>query len=496
MDGRPDMGNSVDLVVLGAGPAGLAAAWRAARRGLSVLVLERAETVGGMAASFEIAGMRVDLGSHRLNPDMPSYIMADLKSVLGTDLQMRYRNGRMLIGGRWVTYPFKPRELARALPTVPMARAAFDALATSWRRSRTPATEADSYADLMRAGFGPTLYKMVYEPYSRKLWGIDASLIDGDQARRKAGSPTAFSALVRSVRRSLSNESLAYLYPRQGFGQLCEALADAAVREGAQVRLGSAVENIDVSDRDVTLHLARSEFHGSASSRGGWSGSQHWAEDGGWLHARHVFSTIPLPLLARMTRPGAPYEAVEASGALHYRAILLVYAVHAGGRWTSHDVHYVPDGDTPITRISEPLNHRISLEDPEDRSVVCFEIPCEVGDPLWNAGEDELTAVLQDALHRTGLPALNLEWLQVKRLRQVYPVYRQGYRKHVMALDSWVDALPNLTTFGRLGLFTPDNTHHALMMGYEAADALGTGSFDENLWRAARDRFQRHTVET
>lgn len=48
--------SSADLVVLGAGPAGLAAAWRAARAGRDVVVLERASAVGGMAASFEVAG--------------------------------------------------------------------------------------------------------------------------------------------------------------------------------------------------------------------------------------------------------------------------------------------------------------------------------------------------------------------------------------------------------------------------------------------------------
>jgi len=113
-------------------------------------------------------------------------------------------------------------------------------------------------------------------------------------------------------------------------------------------------------------------------SAGGWSGLDHW-EASGWLRTRHVFSTLPLPLLARMTSPGAPYEAVEASGNLRFRAIVLVYAVHRGGRWTRHDVHYIPGSNTPVSRISEPANHRINPEDPEDRSVVCFELPCDIG---------------------------------------------------------------------------------------------------------------------
>ncbi|HEV2343974.1 MAG TPA: FAD-dependent oxidoreductase [Actinocrinis sp.] len=488
------MNSSTDLVVLGAGPAGLSAAWRAARRGLSVVVLDRSDAVGGMAASFDVAGIRVDYGSHRLNPDMPAYVLADLRYLLGGDLQTRYRDGRLLLGNKWITYPFKPRELARALPAVPMARAAFEAIATPWRRSRAP-ENPESYAELMRAGFGPTLYEQVYAPYARKLWGLAGHEIDVDQARRKAGAPTALAALVRSVRSAMSSESLAYLYPRRGFGQLSEALADAALTSGARLRLGAVVERLDVGESDIAVRLGRSEHHIAAAERGGWSGFDHW-EASGWLRAKHVFSTLPLPLLARMTSPGAPYEAVEASGNLRFRAIVLVYAVHRGSRWTKHDVHYIPASGTPVSRISEPANHRINPEDPEDRSVVCFELPCDIGDEIWDASDDELLDVVGEAVQRTGLPPLNLDWLQVKRLRNVYPVYQRGYRDHLAVLEEWVDRMANLTSFGRLGLFTPDNTHHAMVMGYEAADALGSGKFDKDHWSAARDRFAHNLAET
>lgn len=485
---------NTDLVVLGAGPAGLAAAWRAARRGLSVVVLDRAEAVGGMASSFEVAGVRVDFGSHRLNPDMPGYVLADLRFLLGADLQTRYRSGRLLLGEKWITYPFKPRELARALPAVPMARAAFDALSTPWRKPKAQ-EQANSYADLMRAGFGPTLYEQVYAPYARKLWGIDGEQIDGEQARRKAGAPTALSALVRAVRNALSSESLAYLYPRRGFGQLCETMGDAAVQAGARLRLGSAVERIEVGRNEISVRLGRSEYHSAAAERTGW-GSDALLDGSGWLRARHVFSTLPLPLLARMTSPGAPYEAIEASGNLKFRAIVLVYVVHRGGRWTRHDVHYIPDGHTPVSRISEPMNHRINPEDPEDRDVVCFELPCDIGDEIWNASDEELADLVRGCVRETRLPELDLDWVQVKRVRNVYPVYQRGYQEQLSVLEEWVEQLPHLTTFGRQGLFTPDNTHHAMLMGYEAADALGSGEFDRDRWIQAKDRFAQHIVET
>src|SRR4029450_307526 len=60
-----------DLIVLGAGPAGVGAAYRTARAGHKVVVLERAPGPGGAAASFELDGVRGDHGSHRLQPPPP-----------------------------------------------------------------------------------------------------------------------------------------------------------------------------------------------------------------------------------------------------------------------------------------------------------------------------------------------------------------------------------------------------------------------------------------
>ena len=322
--------------------------------------------------------------------------------------------------------------------------------------------------------------------------------VDADQAHRKSGAPTAWAALVASVRTALSTESLGYLYPRRGFGQLPEALAEAATAAGARIRLGLAVEHLTLERRGAAIAVSASEYHTLVRRHDHYTGGYGLGDStaGGILHAKHVFSTLPLPLLARITTPAPAYGVLEASAALTFRALLLVYAVHDGGRWSSNDVHYLPNPDVPVTRISEPANHRINPDDPDDRSVVCFEIPCQIGDEIWSADEQHLADLLHDTVRRSHLPPLNLSWLQVKRLRHGYPVHQIGYREHLEALENWTATLPSLTVFGRQGLFTPDNVHHALTMGYQAADALGHGQFDHDKWRHARARFTTHLVES
>jgi protoporphyrinogen oxidase len=472
--------SSADLVILGAGPAGLAAAWRAARTGRSVIVLEAAPFVGGMAASFDVAGVRVDAGSHRLHPATDPRLLADLRGLLGADLQTRPRNGRLRVAGSWVGFPLKPVELAKVLPRPLVAGIARDAVTGPLRKPRE-----DTFAEVLRAGLGPTLYEALYAPYARKLWGLDGSQIDGEQARRRVTADTPWKVagkiLARAGRRRATGEGGSgqgqiFHYPRRGFGQIVEALADAATGAGADIRLSSPVERI----------VPRS---------GADSSPVACTADGTAVTGRHIFSTVPLPRLARMTDPQAPADVLGAADGLEFRAMVLVYLVHDGGRWTSFDAHYLPADGTPVTRLSEPANYRVSADDPADRSVICAEIPCAPGDAIHTASEETLSEVVTDALARTGLPPLNVAGVVVRRVQHVYPVYTRGYGAALRTLDDWSRGISGVTTFGRLGLFAHDNTHHALAMAYDAVDAYTPVGFDHGAWALARQRFDAHVVE-
>ena len=466
------MGSS-DVVVLGAGPAGLAAAWRAARRGFSVTVLERADHVGGMAASFDVAGVRVDHGSHRLHPSMPRRLLHDLGDLLGDDLQTRPRHGRLRLDGSWVSYPLRATELARAMPPRMVAGIARDAATGPLRRAR-----ADTYEAQVRAGLGPTVYDAVHGPFAEKLWGQPGSRISGEQARRRVSGNSAWKVAGRMLRKGRtsrgSDQGRYFLYPRRGFGQITERLAGAAVKAGAEIRLGAEVDGIMPTFEDVHVR-----------TRGGQQ-----------VDAGIAFSTLPLTTLGRLTSPGPSMQAVETAAGLRFRAMVLVYLVHSGGRWTEYDAHYVPGLHTPVSRISEPANYRDSADDPRDHSVVCAEIPCSVGDDLWNAGDDDLAGVVEEALAATDLPAVRRTGLAVRRLPAVYPVYDLGYEQRLQGINSWVSTVPQIVTFGRLGLFAHDNSHHAIAEAYEAVDALGLdGRFDLARWRVQRARFAEHVVE-
>ncbi|GAB3590103.1 FAD-dependent oxidoreductase [Angustibacter peucedani] len=473
---------SVDLLVLGAGVSGLMAARRAAARGLSVLVLEQGDHVGGRAASFEVGGMRVDHGSRRLHPAVDADLLADLRSLLGDDLQTRPRQGRLDVGGHWISFPLKGADLATRLPRRLAIAAARDAALAPTRRQH-----GDSYASVLRAGLGPALYEAVYGPYARKLWGLDGEQLDAEQARSRIAADGPLKMAGRLLRRNRLEHSTGhgavFHYPRKGFGQIPEALAQAAVDDGATIVTGASLGTLHARTDGVRLL---------------------W--EGGEVQAGQAFSTLPMTSLARVARPAPSAQVVGDASALVFRAMVLVHVVHEGGRWTPFDAHYLPTPGTPVSRLSEPANYRVSADDPTDRTVVCAEIPCAVGDATWDASDDDLVAVVQDAVQRLGLPPLRVGGHEVRRVRRVYPVYRKGYAERLAGLDAWSERLAHVTTFGRLGLFVHDNTHHALRMGWDAVECLRTdgapapGSrspvgMDHRCWQDARERYRRHVVE-
>ncbi|MFZ6004248.1 MAG: protoporphyrinogen/coproporphyrinogen oxidase [Actinomycetota bacterium] len=455
------------IAIVGAGPAGLLAAWHAARAGHPVTVLERAPVVGGLAGSFELAGQRVDHGSHRLHPSIDPMLLAELKGLLGADLQVRLRNGRIAMAGRLLSFPLRTTDLVRNLPRGLAARMALDVVVAPLRRPRD-----DTYAEVVRAGLGPTVHGTFYGPYARKLWGVDGSALAGEVARRRiaASSPMA---IARKLRRATNPGSRTFLYPRRGFGEISEALADAATSAGAEVRVGTGVTSLVPGDDGVRVVL----------------------DDGTTVDARQVWSTAPVASLASLVE-GAPAEVHEAAARLEHRAMVFLYLALDAPSWTSFDAHYFPEPAVVASRLSEPKRYRDNDEDPTDSTVLCAEVPCSEGDEIWASSPDDLAARLGNELVAAGLPPMRVVDVAVRRASRVYPVYRPGYGTDLATVEAWVEDLPGVVTFGRQGLFVADNSHHVLAMGWALAGSLmSDGTIDGAAWRRARESFRAFVVE-
>lgn len=465
------------IAILGAGPAGLGAAWRLAAEGKAeVTVLEQSDVVGGNAGSFELAGLKVDYGSHRLHPACDPEILADLKKLLGGDLLERPRHGRIRLRGRWIHFPLKPRDLMLKLPVSFGSGVALDALGKMVPGNRNNGPE--TFTSVLENGLGRTICRDFYFPYARKIWGLPPGQLSAIQAKRRvsAGSLGKMVRKVFSIVPGFKQPGAGkFFYPRKGYGQISEAIAGAARTSGADIRLGAKVTKIEAGD------AFRVNFESGGRSES--------------VEADLVWSTIPLTVLAKITGT-APPEVIEASEKISYRAMVLIYLVLGKDQWTEFDAHYFPEEEVRLTRLSEPKNYSAS-DKPEGVTVLCGELPCTVGDEVWNAGSEELAEVVRDSLSRCGLGLdADLIEVEVRRLPFAYPIYKEGYEQYFEIQDKWATKLDGILTFGRQGLFAHDNTHHALAMAYAAVDCLAKdGSFDDGRWAEYRMEFEKHVVE-
>jgi protoporphyrinogen oxidase len=214
------------------------------------------------------------------------------------------------------------------------------------------------------------------------------------------------------------------------------------------------------------------------------------------IHADHIWSTIPITLLARFMAPSPDARVLAAANQIQFRQMALVYLQLDVDRFTSTDAHYFPESNVRITRLSEPKNY-FGLAEPRGTTVLCAELPCSTDDDLWTMDDEALGRYVVADMARAGLPLARPPIaVHVRRLKQAYPVYLKGYEVPFGTLDDWAASTPNLLVYGRQGLFAHDNTHHALYMAYAATNCLnGSGTFDHAKWAEYRQIFATHVVE-
>lgn len=467
------------IQVLGAGPAGIAVAYALAKSGKSdVEVLERASVGGGNAASFMIDGIICDYGSHRFHPVADPDVLNDVKSILGDDLLLRPRHGRIRLGGRWIHFPLKPLDALLRLPK----KFGFSLLGDSLLKPlRKKSSGPRTFSTVLYDGLGSTIAENFYFPYVKKLWGIDPEKLAVKLAERRISGTSVSKILFKMLRMlpGMGDETTGkFFYPRKGFGQICDGMTASAIELGASFQFSSDITRIERDGDKVQAVWIK-------------------GKDGDVRHGSdQLLSTIPLTTLVNLMDPPAPQAVIEATKAIKFRGMILLYLVLETDQFTEFDAHYFPELSTPISRMSEPKNYYASAE-PKGVTVLCAELPCDPDERWWDMSDKELGEHFCGWLADVGLPVtVAVRACHTRRLSHAYPVYDLNYEANFNTIDQWLLGLDGLLVFGRQGLFAHDNTHHAIAMAYGAADCLNdAGQIDTAKWAAYREEFAKHTVE-
>ena len=481
------------IIVLGAGPAGLALAMKLLQRSdlnAEVIVIETEPWVGGLAPSFEYKGIYFDYGSHRLHPTTAPEIQQDIRSLLGQDLLDRPRNGRIMLMGRFVKFPLKVLDLMVHLPPSFVLNFCIDIITGPFKKR---SNQLASFADVLLDGLGNTMCNNFYFPYARKLWGLNPEDISATQAYKRVSARSIVKILYKlvSLLPGIKREGAGrYFYPSKGFGQISQAMALEIKRLGGEIRLSKKVQKIVIQNNTPVSIITESASNWQDCNKG------KLPDNSEELMADFVFSTIPVTELINILSQDIPSEIRRACQELKYRGMILLYMILSTDQFTSYDAHYFPEENVVFSRLSEVKNYNCQQE-PLGFTGLCAEIPFNVGDTIWKASENELTKRVLEDLNRVQLPVqCPLITSFVRYLPRAYPVYDLSFDSRLQTVNSYVDQISNLIYFGRQGLFAHDNTHHTMEMAYRASECLRHDLvWNSEMWQKFREKFEEHIVE-
>jgi protoporphyrinogen oxidase len=457
------------VVVLGAGPAGIAAAWRLSTLGYRVTVLERDSAVGGMGKTIALGKYAVDYGPHtfhiRETPKSREIIEA-IRPFFGEDPLILTRGTRVLLRGKYYVYPLEMMQVLRGINPLLSARVIADYVVATLKSALSPPRKEHSFEEWGVRNLGRTLYDLCFGLYSARVWGLPTSQISSKQAQRVA-KLNLKNIILRTlgVKADPATYFTKYMYPRRGISTLFEGMAVEVRKAGNQILLESPVVRIERTDGRITSVVY---------ARNGRE--ERIACDG-------VISTLPLPALVSMITPALP-EAVAAHAAkLRYRSLKLIYIALKRRVLTDFHWVYLLDEHFRVNRVSEQKNVSADMV-PDDRTVLCVELSLWRDEPLWQASDEEIYKLaIRDVMKMGyGVTEDEVEEYHVTDIPTAYPVYELNFEDHLIPVLEGVHAVPNLLTIGRHGLFLNNSMDDNVLLGMMVGDQIAAGGFQSDVW--------------
>jgi protoporphyrinogen oxidase len=457
------------VVVLGAGPAGLSAAWRLSELGKSVVVLERSNAVGGMGKTITVGQYAVDYGPHTFHireTGESRAIHEAIRPFFGEDPLILTRGTRVLLRGKEYVYPLEMLQVLTGVSPFLSARIVWDYLIASIKTTLSPPKREDSFEEWGVRNLGRTLYDLCFGIYSARVWGLPTSQISSKQAQRVA-KLNLKNIILRTlgIKADPATYFTKYMYPRKGISVLYDNMADAVRKKGNCVLLDTTVTRLE-RDGD---RIARVVFRRNGQEE--------------TIECDTVLSTLPLPALVNMMTPSLPSSVSAHAAKLRYRPLKLIYIALKRPQLTDYHWVYLLDEHFRVNRMSEQKNVSADMV-PADRTILCIELSCWLDEPIWSASDEEVYKLaLRDLMQMGhGVTEDEVEDYYVTDIPTAYPVYELNFEDHLIPVLEGVHAVPNLMTLGRHGLFLNNSMDDNVLLGMKVADHVANGAPDSQQW--------------
>ena len=469
---------SVDIAIIGAGPAGLTAAYLLGKAGYRVTVIERDEKyVGGISRTVEHDGFRFDIGGHRFFSKSKEVV--DLwNEILPDDFIQRPRMSRIYYEGKFYSYPLRAFE---ALWNLGIWRSSM-CMASYLKSKLLPNKNVKSFEDWTTNQFGWKLYSIFFKTYTEKVWGMPCNEMSADWAAQRIKGLSLGAAVIDGLKRSLGlnkrpNDGMetktlleTFRYPRLGPGMMWEAARDHVIDHGNHVLMGHSFKQLTQDQKSGRWKLTASAAKGDVT-----------------IDAAHVICSAPMRELAARIHP-LPASLPNASQ-LKYRDFLTVALMVKSPDLFPDNWIYIHDSKVKVGRVQNFRSWSPEMVPDADIACVGLEYFCFEGDGLWSSSDADLIELAKSEMAILGLcNPDDVVGGAVVRQEKAYPVYDDAYATNVEAMRSDLEArYPTLHMVGRNGMHRYNNQDHAMMTAMLSVRNIIAGERLYDIWQVNED---------
>ncbi|MEG3968137.1 NAD(P)/FAD-dependent oxidoreductase [Microcoleus sp. T2B6] len=454
------------VAIVGAGPAGLTAAYELVKQGIIPVVLEKGDKVGGIARTETYKGYRFDIGGHRFYTKVEA-VQQLWQEVLGNEFIKVPRLSRIFYRGKFFNYPISAFNTLFNLGIIESTL-----IILSYLKVRIwPLTEEKTFEQWVINRFGERLYKTFFKTYTEKVWGIPCSEIQADWAAQRIKGLSLTTAIINALFGSNDTKTLIkeFDYPALGPGMMWEKFAEAVENKDGKVYLDTKVISFEREGNKIKSITA--EQNGELVQ----------------YSADNFITSMPISALVARMKPQPPEEVLHAARSLKYRDFLIVSLIVDRKDLFPDNWIYIHSPEVKVGRIQNFKNWSAALVPDASKSCLGMEYFCSVGDEIWETSDAELIELATRELVGLGL-ATTAEVQDGVVIRQLkaYPVYDGEYRGHLQVLEGFLKGFENLQTIGRNGMHRYNNQDHSMLTGMLAVrNILGE---KHDLWDVNTER--------
>lgn len=471
--------NFIDVLIIGAGPAGLTAGYLLSKEKIGVKILEsNPELVGGISRTEKYKDFLFDIGGHRFFSK--SQAIVDLwNEILPDDFIERPRLSRIFYGNKYYSYPLKPLE---ALTNLGIYTSFLCVLSYLWAKIH-PIKDPQSFHDWVRNQFGERLFSIFFKTYTEKVWGMSCDEISADWAAQRIKGLSLGSAIWNSITTGLRGNARpenkpiiktlidTFRYPRLGPGMLWDAAATKITNMGGQISMGSYATSCEwISEIQL------------------WAVTSH-NQDGSQTQtkAKHLISSAPMRDFIQQIKPKISKS--ENASLLRYRDFITVALIAKNSNDFPDNWIYIHDPSVKVGRIQNFRSWSPQMVPDKDLTCLGLEYFCFEGDGLWEMEDADLIMLAKKELGQIGIidPNSVIDGVVVREPK-AYPVYDESYKKNVDAIRNDVEAcFPTLHLVGRNGMHKYNNQDHAMMTAMLTSQNILLGYKKYDVWNVNED---------